>query len=139
MNYNPYDNSDNNQPNFSSNPNNFNHNYYAPQSVVNPYEKAAFILGIASILTCSIIYVSFPAGAIAIIFAILSKGGNMKFSSKARLGVLLGVIGLILTIIFYAVAFSIALAEYGSIEAILREACEIAGYDFEMLYGDFFK
>lgn len=133
-NYNPYDNSDNHQPNFSSNP-----NYYAKQPVVNPYEKASFLLGIVSIFTCSIIYVSFPAGAIAIIFAILSKGGNIKFGSKARLGVLLGVIGLILTIIFYAVAFSIALAEYGSIEAILREACEMAGYDFEMLYGDFFK
>ncbi len=139
-NYNPYDNSGDNQPNSSSNPNNYNHNYYAtPQPAVNLYEKVAFALGITSILTCSIIYVSFVAGAMAILFAILSKGGNMKFGSKARWGVILGVIGLLLTIIFYTVAFQIALAEYGSIEEILREACEMAGYDFEMLYGEFFQ
>lgn len=136
-NYNPYDNS-NQQPNFSKNSNNFNPNSYIQQPAINVYEKIAFALGITSIFTCSIIYISFIAGSMAILFAIISKGGSMKFSSKARLGVILAVIGLILTVIFYVVAFRIALAEYGSIEAILREACEMAGYDFDMLYGQFF-
>lgn len=139
-NYNPYDNSEDNQQNFSSNPNNYHHNYDATlHPAVNIYEKISFALGITSILTCSIIYISFIAGSMAILFAILSKGGNMKFGSKARRGAVFGVVGLILTIIFYAIAFQIALAEYGSIEGILREACELLGYDFEMLYGQFFQ
>lgn len=139
-NYNPYDNSGDNQQNSSSNPNNYHHNYDAtPRPVINIYEKIAFALGISSILSCGIIYISFMTGSMAILFAILSKGGSMKFGSKAKLGAILGVIGLILTIIFYTIAFQIALAEYGSIEGILREACELLGYDFEMLYGQFFQ
>ena len=54
-NYNPYDNSNNSQPNPSSH----SHNYYPPQPTFNLYEKMAFALGIISIFTCSIIYVSF--------------------------------------------------------------------------------
>ena len=115
-NYNPYNNSEKYQ--------------------INPYEKFAFIFGLISILMCSIIYVSFITGSMAILFAILSKGGSMKFSKKARLGFIFGILGLVLTIIFYTVAFKIALAEYGSLEGILREACEMIGYDFESLYSD---
>ena len=113
--------------------NSYNHST-KPQT--NPYEKFAFLFGIISILMCSIIYVSFVTGSMAILFAILSKGGNIKFSKKARLGFIFGILGLALTIIFYTIAFKIALEEYGSFEGILREACEMIGYDFESLYSD---
>ena len=102
----------------------------------NPYERFASLLGIISILMCSIIYVSFVAGSMAILFAILSKGGTIKFSKKARLGFIFGILGLVLTIVFYTIAFKIALEQYGSLEGILREACEMMGYDFESLYSD---
>uniref|UniRef100_UPI0040567456 hypothetical protein n=1 Tax=Agathobacter sp. TaxID=2021311 RepID=UPI0040567456 len=138
-NYNPYDNSGNNHSNHSSNPNGYNRNYYATQTPANLYEKFAFGLGVASILTCSIFYISFVAGAMAILFALLSRGGDIKLSPKARLAILLGIIGIVVTVAFYVWAFQIALAEYGSPEGILREACEMAGYDFETLYGDFFQ
>lgn len=113
--------------------NSYNH---STKSQTNPYEKFAFLFGIISILMCSIIYVSFVTGSMAILFAILSKGGNIKFSKKARLGFIFGILGLALTIIFYTIAFKIALEEYGSFEGILREACEMIGYDFESLYSD---
>lgn len=106
------------------------------KSQTNPYEKLAFLFGIISILMCSIIYISFVTGSMAILFAILSKGGNIKFSKKAGLGFIFGILGLVLTIILYTIAFKIALAEYGSFEGILREACEMIGYDFDTLYRD---
>ena len=124
-NYNPYTNPNNNQTSFSSN-----------LSSINIYEKVSFGLGIASILTCSIIYLSFITGSLAILFAILSKGGNMKFGSKAKVGFILAIIGFILTIVFYVIAFQFALAQYGSFEGILREACEMIGYDFDSLYSE---
>lgn len=106
---------------------------------VNMFETLSFGLGFSSLLCCTCLWLSLPMGAMAILFALLSRGGKMELSSKAKLGLALGVIGLVITILFYAMAFVVALREFGSFEGILREACDMYGYDFEELFGDMFQ
>lgn len=130
-NYNPYEGS----PNPQGNPP-YGYPVYKP---TNGLELASLILGAVSLISCSCLYISIPVGALAIIFALLSRGGKMTFDTKARTGLILGIIGIVITIVFYAFSFYIAIQEYGSFEALLRESCEMAGYDYDALFGDLFQ
>lgn len=69
----------------------------------NGMAVAALILGILSILlTCSV-FGSFVVGAIAIILAVLSKGYDKKLSPKSIWGVILSIIGMVLSTIMLVV------------------------------------
>ena len=121
-----------------------NHNPYqqTPYGVYNKpnyMETASLALGVLSIVTCSCIYGAFIFGGIAIVLALLSRGGKMKLGSKAKLAIILAIVGMIITTVFYTACFYIAIQEYGSLEELLRASCEMAGYDFDALYGDFFQ
>lgn len=136
QNYNPYENNPNTKNPYPSG----NAPYgYRPYKPANYFETASLILGLISVVMCSCLYVSIICGALAIIFASLSRGGKMELDSKAKAGLILGIIGIVVTVLFYVYAFYIMLQEYGSLEGVLREACEMAGYDFDELYGDMFK
>ena len=126
QNHNPYENPYANMP-------------YGIYKKPNYMETAALVLGVLSIVTCSCIYGAFIFGGLAIVLALLSSGGKMKLGSKAKLAIILAIAGVIITIVFYAVCFYIAILEYGSLEELLRATCEMAGYDFDALYGDFFQ
>ena len=93
-------------------------------------ETAAMILGIVSLTTCSCLYISIVCGALAIIFASLSRGGGMTYGARAQLGLILGIIGLSATIILYGLSFAVALQQYGSIEGILKASADMAGMDY---------
>lgn len=136
-NYNPYGNQPYNNPN-NGTPN-YGHQNYGGNRNFNPMENIAFILGLLSIVTCACCYLSLPMGSIAIVLALLSRGGNMKLSSKAKIAIATGIIGIVLTVTAFTVSFYIAINEYGSIEGILRAYCDQAGLDFEALYGDMFQ
>ena len=114
-------------------------NHMLQKTKANGFETAALVCGFISIVTCTCIYGAYLFGALGILFALLSRGGQMKMSSKARLGLILGVIGLVVTTVFNIVAFYIALEQFGSIEGILREYCRMSGLDFEEIYGDLFR
>lgn len=146
MNYNPFDNTPNDNSNHENSnfqnqnsQNNYSYRYQPPRQTANPYETIAMVLGIASLVMCSCLYISIPVGAMAIILALLSRGKKMELGSKAKLAIILGIIGVVATIIFYAFAFYVAIQEYGSLEALLREACEMSGYDYDALFGDMLK
>ena len=138
-NYNPYTTPpEGKAPNHSNDGPVFAHIPQSPK-IGTGFELAALVLGFLAVLSCTCIYASIVLGALAILFALLSRGGKMKMSSKAKLGLILGIVGIVLTIVFTVYSFHIALMEYGSIENILREYCEMAGLDFEELYGDMFQ
>lgn len=133
--FNPYENPENRKP----------HNIYpyGQQPVhriqsVNFFEMAAWASGIAGILSCMTVYGAYILGALAIIFALLSRGGQMHMSTKAKRGLMLGILAIVLTTILFIVAFHFALQEFGSIEGIMREFCDMYGYDFEEMFGDMF-
>lgn len=137
MNYNPYDNSNNNDNNM--NPYGIPPHHYQMYRRGNALETAALVLGASSIIMCNCLYLAIPFGGLAILFALLSRGGRMSLTAKARNGLILGIVGIVVTIAFYAYAFYIAIQDAGSLEALLRETCEMMGYDFETLFGDWFQ
>lgn len=93
-------------------------------------EITAMTLGIISLISCTCLYISIPCGALAIIFASLSRGGGMTYGARAQLGLILGIIGLSATIILYGLSFAVALQQYGSIEGILKASADMAGMDY---------
>lgn len=101
-------------------------------------ETAAMVLGIISLATCSCLYISIVCGALAIILALLSRGGQNTFSTHAKIGLWLGIAGLILTVVLYATAFIVAFQTYGDLEGILKAYCDMYGLDYEEFYQELF-
>ena len=133
--FNPYENPENKQPD------DFFPYGQIPVRRMNPvnyFETAAWILGIAGIVSCLTFYGAYICGALAAMFALLSRGGQMTMSPKAKRGFVLGILAIVLTTVLFIAAFYIAIDMYGSIEGILREYCEIYGYEFEELFGEMF-
>lgn len=121
---------------------NQNNNYYqppVPDRRSQSMETASLVLGTIAVVTCSCIYISIVCGALAILFALLSRGGEYTMSSKAKIGLALGIIGLLATILLYTFSYIIAINTYGSLEGILRAYCDMYGLDYEELYGGFFS
>ena len=105
----------------------------------NYLETFAFFCAIASLLSSAIIYAAYPFAGLAILFALLSRGAQMKLSQKAKKSILIGICGIVLSTVIFAVSFFILLEEYGSIEGILRAGSDMMGIDFESEFGNLFE
>lgn len=117
------------------------HEYYIHPSNNNHsegMEVASVVLGIISLSTCSCLYTGIICGALAIMFALLSRGGQLRLTSRAKTGLWLGIIGLSITASIYVIAYIAAIYQYGSLEGLLRAYCEMYGIDFESLYGGYY-
>lgn len=84
--------------------------------------SAALILGIVSIVTSCCFYISIPLGALAILFAILSKDPSRPYLSQARSGLVLAIIGMGATVLLLILAFVANVTYLGDSE--LREQIE---------------
>lgn len=95
---------------------------YQPNPYFNPEEAkrnpamavAALVLGCVSIVLCTCLYISIPCGALAILFALLSRGGSLRMNGQACAGLGLGIAGLVLTIVVYAASLFTTTVLYGS-------------------------
>ena len=105
----------------------------------NYFELFSFAFAIASLISCTIIYTAYIFGGLAILFALLSRGAQMKFSPRAKISLLLGISGIVLATILFTVSFLFLLHEYGSLEGILRAGSEMMGIDFEEEFGILFQ
>lgn len=94
----------------------------------NPMATAAITLGFLSILSCSAFYVSLPCGALAVICAVLSRGGE-PMSKKSKTGILFGVFGMILSAVVTVMAVRMVLTS-----PQLRSNLE---YMIQMYTGDY--
>ena len=90
---------------------------------------ASMILGIIAIVTSGCIYLAIICGSLAIILALLSRGGRMDFCTQAKAGLISGVVGLILTIIIYVTAFAFILQQYGGIDGLMQEYMNLYNAD----------
>lgn len=70
----------------------------------NGLAVASMVLGILSLLLCCTCFVNILLGVLAIIFGLLSKNGQ-KMNGSAKAGVVLGIIGIILTVLVWGVFF----------------------------------
>lgn len=82
---------------------------------------ASLILGMTAVLTSPCIYAALICGSLGIIFALLSRGGQMKFDRRGTTGLILSGTGIALTVIIYAIAFALMLSYYGGIDGLMQE------------------
>lgn len=138
QNFNPYTN-----PPEGGMPNQFQTNrapqYRQVMTKPNYFEWFAFGFAIASLFSCTIFYTAYLFAGLAILFALLSRGAQMKLSTKAKWSVIFGIAGIILATVLFVSAFLYLLEEYGSLEGILRYGCETMGLDFEEEFGNLFE
>ena len=142
-NYNPFDsmpegNSSNDEQYLN---NNYNHEFQPKPRVItlNLFEAASIFLAIGALISCVFFYGAYIMGGLAILFALLSRGGQMKMSSKAKLGLILGIVAIVLSTVLTIGSVYIAIEEFGSIENVLREYCQMYGLDFEQEFGPLFE
>ena len=111
------------------------------RKVVKPnyFEFFAHAFAVASLFTCTIIYVAYLFAGLAILFALLSRGAQMHFSPKSKRAVILGIVGIVAATVIFIFGFLSLLEQYGSIEGILRAGSEMMGLDFEAEFGYLFE
>ena len=74
-------------------------NQYLQYNQTNTFAAASMFCGTLSILTCCTGVLTIPAGALGIIFAILSKRLNAPMHPASKAGIRLSCIGIVLGII----------------------------------------
>lgn len=102
---------------------------------------ASLVFGILAIITCCCIYTAMIFGALAVIFALLSRGGERKLSSVAVAGLILGIIGMVLGILFISFFIISAILEYGGLEHYIDSYYDFLPddyYFYENQYENFF-
>lgn len=87
----------------------------APDPHSRGFGIASMVLGIVGIATGCCAYPSIICGALAVLFALLSKGGAMTLSDRGRIGLILGIISLaigVLMLVFSIVSLITALGSF---------------------------
>lgn len=106
-----------------------NNNYqYQPQDSNSRYNSkhsqgfatASLVMGILSIVSGCCVYSALPLGALAIIFALLSRGGEMKLDAKGTVGLWLGISGVIITITVTIFLLVYTINFYGGIDEFMK-------------------
>lgn len=62
----------------------------------NAFMIVSMCLGILSVISCPLFFISIPAAAISIILAILSKGKNLRMDFMAKSGIVSSALGMVL-------------------------------------------
>ncbi len=88
---------------------------------VNAFAQAAFVFGLISIFTCMMFFISIPCGALAIIFALLSRKDQLALRGKAKKGLCLGVIGAVGSTAITVIMVAAAIKSMGGWESFLNE------------------
>lgn len=115
---------------------------YKPQKQPgrNVFAPAAILLGVLSLFSSMIIYISLPCGALAILLAILSRTDS-PMTKKAKTGLICGVAGMTATIILTVSAFYIVLSD-SDMRSILEYYCQIytgdSDFDLDELLEEMF-
>ncbi len=100
--------------------------YYEKRS--RSMATAALILGIVGLATGCCVYTSIVCGALAIILGLLSRGGEMTMSDRAKAGVGLGIASLVMGFLIILWALFTLLAEFGSFGNLME-------YYYDLLEG----
>lgn len=98
----------------------------------NPLATAAIILGILSLVTSMMIYISLPCGALAVILAILSRTSS-PMTKKAKTGLICGFCGMAATVIITVSAFYYVLTN-SDLRSLLEYYCQayLGDYNFDL-------
>lgn len=115
------------------------YNQYQNQSVTpqgdipasgNGFATASLVLAIISVISSCCFYLSIPLAALSILFALLSKRGEMHLRGRAMTGMITGIVGLVISALLVIMAVA-SLFVYGTDS--VRD--QMKGY-MEYYYGD---
>lgn len=101
-------------------------------------ETAAFVLGLIAAATICMVYPALICGSLAVMFALLSRGGELTFSPRAKAGLALGIMGLVIVLLMFAYTILVANLYYGGIEEMLREVYGSMGIDYDTFLQTFY-
>lgn len=93
-------------------------------------ETISLTLAGAALLSCLLPYISLPCGALAVIFATLSRSGQMRYGAKAQAGLVMGITALTITIVLYVTVFILIYFVYGSVDAFMDAYSRMSGTDY---------
>lgn len=100
----------------------------------DPLSTASLVFGILSLLSSLIIYTALPFGALAVIFALLSRT-DKPMAKKSRIGIVCGICGMIATVVITVSSVFYVLND-SSMRALLEEYIQIYTGDFDFSLGD---
>lgn len=100
-------------------------------------ETTSFIFGILAVTTICLVYPTFIFGSLSIVFALLSRGGEMTLTPKARTGLLLGSVGLGIIILMFFYTIIVANVYFGGIDEMMRELYQSIGLDYDAMLSAF--
>ncbi|MEG0962658.1 MAG: DUF4190 domain-containing protein [Lachnospiraceae bacterium] len=99
-------------------------NYETTPSYIDKHSAglatASLVMGILSLVLGCCIYPAFVFGSLAIIFALLSRGGEMKISPNAKVGMILGIVALILASLLIILSFYTIFVEFGGFDNYMK-------------------
>ncbi len=97
-------------------------------------EAASFYLGIIAVTTPCLIYTTLICGSLGIVFALLSRGGELTLTPRAKAGLIMGLTGL--AILLFMIVYTIAVASlcYGGLEEMLRQMYGQMGLDYDVIF-----
>ena len=95
-------------------------------------ENASFVCGLIAVSCVCAVYPAFVAGSLGIVFALLSRGGEMTFTGKSRAGLIMGSIGLAIVLLLMTYVI-IAYVYFGGIEEMMEFMYEKMELDYNRL------
>lgn len=80
---------------------------------------ASMALAIAGLVMGCCVYPAIILGSLAIILALLSRGGEMTTNGYAKAGLILGIIAIIFGILFLIYSFIVLFVQFGGLEGYM--------------------
>ena len=103
---------------------------------------ASMVIGIAGMVMSCCIYPAIIFGSLALLLAILSRGGEMTFSNYSKAGIILGILAIVCGILFLTISLITIYVEFGGFEGYMQyieEMLEEMGYPDSYQSYDFYR
>ncbi len=96
-------------------------------------ENASFVCGLIAVSCVCAVYPAFVAGSLGIVFALLSRGGEMTLTGKSRAGLIMGSVGLAIVLLLMTYVIIVAYVYFGGIEEMMEFMYERMELDYNRL------
>lgn len=91
-----------------------------PSNVSNALSAAALVCAVLSVVSVCCLYGAFVFGGLAIAFALLSRGSRKKTAGPAHIALILGIVGIIISIAVTVGSMFALIRQYGSLDNFLE-------------------
>lgn len=98
---------------------------HSGQNSSDSFALASLILGSIGIALGCCAYPSIICGALAILFALLSRGSSLRLSQRAKIGLWLGITSAVLGVLMIVLSILTILLQYGSFSNYMDQVMEM--------------